>query len=188
MKSNGTKVVLVILTYFATCFVECKIYERCELRKIFLESFPPDQINDWLCLAYHESRFDSSAIGNTNPDGSKDLGIFQISEKWWCKWNKVSIVSCDVKCNKFLDKDVSDDIRCVKKIFKEHNKLQGNGFKAWTAWSSKCAGNNLRAFSKGCLPEEKDVQVEAEAKGKSWPLSPDFKPGIVAPFKVMGDN
>ena len=55
-----------------------------------------------LCLAYHESRFDSSAIGKTNPDGSKDLGIFQISEKWWCKWDRVSIVSCDVKCEKVV--------------------------------------------------------------------------------------
>ena len=53
-------------------------------------------------MAYHESRFDSSAIGRTNPDGSKDLGIFQISEKWWCKWDRVSIVSCDVKCEKVL--------------------------------------------------------------------------------------
>ena len=32
---------------------------------------------------------------------------------------------------KFLDNDITDDIRCVKKIFREHNKLQGNGFKAW---------------------------------------------------------
>merc|ERR1719273_764263 len=174
-------VLLVILTWSSiTCLIQAKPYERCELAKIFHKSFPIEQVNDWLCLAYHESRFDSSAVGKTNPDGSKDLGLFQISEKWWCKWDKVSIVSCDVTCNKFLDNDVSDDIRCVKKIFKEHSKLQGNGFKAWTAWSNKCAGKDLRAFSKGCLPEEK----EGEAEEKSWPLSPDFKPGIVAPFKA----
>lgn len=82
-------------------------------------------------MAHHESRFNSSAVGNQNPDGSRDLGLFQISEKWWCKWDKVSIVACDVTCDKFLDNDLTDDIRCVKKIFKEHNKLQGNGFKAW---------------------------------------------------------
>ena len=43
------------------------------------------------------------------------------------------------------------------------------------AWSTKCAGKDLRSFSKGCFPEE-------EAEEKSWPLSPDFKPGIVAPL------
>ena len=29
---------------------------------------------------------------------------------------------------------------------------------------------------------------EGEAEEKSWPLSPDFKPGIVAPFKVIRDQ
>ena len=46
MKSNGTKVVLVILTCIITCLIEAKNYERCELRKIFLKAFSPEQIND----------------------------------------------------------------------------------------------------------------------------------------------
>ena len=50
MKSNGTKVVLVILTCIITCLIQAKNYERCELRKIFLKAFPPEQIND--CESY----------------------------------------------------------------------------------------------------------------------------------------
>ena len=30
-----------------------------------------------------------------------------------------------------IDDDISDDIRCVKKIFKEHERLSGNGLNAW---------------------------------------------------------
>ena len=34
-----------------------------------------------ICLAKHESLFNSSAIGTLNWDGSKDLGLFQIFRK-----------------------------------------------------------------------------------------------------------
>jgi predicted nuclease with TOPRIM domain len=32
--------------------------------------------------------------------------------------------------------------------------------------------------------EEEALEKEVEAEEKSWPLSPDFKPGIVAPYKA----
>ena len=53
------------------------------------------------------------------------------SDKWWCKWNRLSILGCGEKCDKFLDDDLTDDIKCVKRIYKEHSKLSGNGFNAW---------------------------------------------------------
>ena len=30
-----------------------------------------------------------------------------------------------------IDDDINDDIRCVKKIFREHKRLSGNGLNAW---------------------------------------------------------
>ncbi len=31
----------------------------------------------------------------------------------------------------FLDDNIDDDVDCVKKIYEEHERLDGNGFKAW---------------------------------------------------------
>jgi len=103
-----------------------------------------------------------------NIDGSKDLGIFQISDKWWCKWDRKSVLGCGAKCNKYLDDDLRDDIKCVQKIFKEHSKLSGNGFNAWVAWKAHCQGRDLSSYTSNC-------------EDQSWPLNPDFKPGIQAP-------
>ena len=51
--------------------------------------------------------------------------------RYWCKWDRNSVLGCGVKCKKFLDNDLADDIKCVKRIFKEHSRLSGNGFNAW---------------------------------------------------------
>jgi len=31
----------------------------------------------------------------------------------------------------FLDDDLDDDVECVKRIYREHEGLSGNGFNAW---------------------------------------------------------
>ena len=60
--------------------------DKCKLIDVFREEFAPDLVDDWVCLARWESHYNTSAIGTLNWDGSKDLGLFQISEKWWCEW------------------------------------------------------------------------------------------------------
>eukprot|EP00094_Tigriopus_californicus_P007555 TCALIF_07274-PA protein Name:"Similar to LysX Lysozyme X (Drosophila melanogaster)" AED:0.48 eAED:0.48 QI:0/0.33/0.25/1/0/0.25/4/0/130 len=73
--------------------------ERCELANLLLNTFnlPKEQIADWVCLARHESEYNTTAVGTLNADGSRDLGIFQISEKWWCEWGKRG-KACRVQC------------------------------------------------------------------------------------------
>jgi hypothetical protein len=44
-----------------------------------------------------------------------------------------------------LDEDLSDDIECVRKIFKEHN------FGGWYQWKNKCEGKDLTKYTKGCF-------------------------------------
>jgi len=51
-----------------------------------------------LCLVEGESQFNSSAVGNLNADGSKDLGIFQVfklfySLRFMVYWRK-SVIVC----------------------------------------------------------------------------------------------
>ena len=65
---------------------EAVTIDKCKLIDVFREEFAPDLVDDWVCLARWESHYNTSAIGTLNWDGSKDLGLFQISEKWWCDW------------------------------------------------------------------------------------------------------
>lgn len=105
-----------------------KIYNRCELANELLVKYklPREQIHTWVCIAKHESNFDTSAVGRLNADGSGDHGLFQISDIYWCSISGVE-KACGVKCSKFEDSDISDDIECIKKIYDEHQRLFGNG-------------------------------------------------------------
>ncbi len=104
----------------------------------------------------------------------------------------------------FLDDDIDDDVKCVKKIYKEHERLSGNGFNAWSvhspmslikmalsfsfihsrvAWKSRCQGD-LSEFIEGCDLEDKK-ESESEPKlpkpeSQQGPV-PGFWPGIWAP-------
>ena len=79
---------LKIFCLFATGLgaAEAVTIDKCKLIDVFREEFAPDLVDDWVCLARWESHYNTSAIGTLNWDGSKDLGLFQISEKWWCEW------------------------------------------------------------------------------------------------------
>ncbi|KAH8019263.1 hypothetical protein HPB51_018606 [Rhipicephalus microplus] len=63
-----------------------KVFEKCELARelLYVHGFPEDQIPQWVCIAEHESLFNSSAVGHMNWDGSADHGLFQINDRYWC--------------------------------------------------------------------------------------------------------
>ena len=63
-----------------------------------------------ICLVEGESQFNSSAIGSMNWDGSKDYGLFQISEKYWCLPGVKRTTGCKLKCEgRTYEKHVTDD-------------------------------------------------------------------------------
>ena len=107
-------------------FCKKKIFSNPNYYCILLFEFLPIS---GLCLLEKESEYKSQAIGHHN--GAQHLGIFQISDRWWCKWDREYNIGCGVKCHNFLDEDLKDDMECAKKIFKEHSRLHGNGFNAW---------------------------------------------------------
>ncbi len=118
-------------------FVAAKKFEVCELAEIFEEHFPPEQIDDWVCLARWESHYDTSALGQLNWDGSEDHGLFQINDRYWCGRGKAD-KGCNIDCNKLRDDDIEDDLECVKTIFDEFETIFDGGFQAWVAWLHKC--------------------------------------------------
>ncbi|KAF0307885.1 Lysozyme c-1 [Amphibalanus amphitrite] len=122
-----------------------KVFGRCELaRKLKALGIPKYQIADWVCLAYHESRYNTAAVGRLNRDGSVDHGLFQISDIYWCDWKSNEPHRryknvCRKNCNSFRDNNIADDLICVRKIYMEHQRLQGNGFLAWYGFQTLLA-------------------------------------------------
>lgn len=130
------------------------IYDRCQLAEELrnVHNIPFDQLHTWVCIAYYESRFDTSAIGRLNADGSSDHGLFQISDIYWCSNEGVGN-GCNAACSDFRNTDISDDVRCVKQIYEEHQRLFGNGFHAWTVYEPYCR-HQTNQYIKDCFPNE----------------------------------
>lgn len=131
-----------------------KIYERCELARELrnVHNVPLDQIHTWVCIANHESRFDTSVIGRLNADGSLDHGLFQISDIYWCS-NEGRGKGCNAACSDFRNTDISDDVQCVRQIWTEHQRLFGNGFHAWAVYEPHCR-HVTNQFTSDCFPNE----------------------------------
>jgi len=136
--------------------VSAKVYEKCQLVAELKQSgVAQKDLADWTCLAYHESRYNTDATGRLNWDNSVDHGLFQISDIYWCDWSnkepgRTYKNVCGKNCDAFHDDNISDDLACVMKIHKEHQRLQGNGFLAWVAWKQHCQGHDLSSYTTGC--------------------------------------
>lgn len=116
---------------------------KCEVVRALRNQNVPDwEIRDWLCLVKHESsyRYD---VTNDNSNGSRDYGIYQLNDKYWCgrgstKYSRcwqINTYGCGVDCAYFLNADLTDDTECAVKI-------KGcNGFGKWYGWLNKCQGD-----------------------------------------------
>ena len=49
---------------------------------------------------------------------------------------------------------MEDDAECAKHIFKETEKVTGNGFTAWRGWTSNCRGRSLTNYTSDCFEEK----------------------------------
>ncbi|XP_050360419.1 uncharacterized protein LOC126780198 [Nymphalis io] len=125
---------VVLLTSTFIAIANARIYERCELARDLLKiGVKRDDVATWVCIAFHESRFDTAA---RNPH-SGDHGLLQISELYWCGPGK----ACGVPCSAFRNEDIYDDVQCALRIHEEHTRLQGNGFLAWVVYPHHCKHN-----------------------------------------------
>ncbi|OWR44725.1 lysozyme II [Danaus plexippus plexippus] len=91
-------------------------------------------MRDWVCLVEHESGRNTSKIGKVNKNGSRDYGLFQINDKYWCSNTSSKGKDCNVTCAEVSQDDITKAATCAKKIFKRH------GFNAWYGWKNHCQG------------------------------------------------
>ncbi|CAI5789479.1 lysozyme C, milk isozyme-like [Podarcis lilfordi] len=143
---------VLVLTLFCLLLAEneAKRFDKCELAKSLkqkgLDGYHGISLADWVCTAFYESRFDTSAVGPPDSHGNRDYGIFQISSRWWCdNGHRPTENVCKTSCNAFLNDDITDDIKCAKMIV-----LDPNGMGAWVSWREHCKGQDLSGWTKDC--------------------------------------
>uniref|UniRef100_A0A6J0SD43 Lysozyme C, milk isozyme-like n=1 Tax=Pogona vitticeps TaxID=103695 RepID=A0A6J0SD43_9SAUR len=129
---------------------EAKEFQKCELASILnqhgMDGYYGYSLGNWICMAYHESRFNSKAVGPPNSDGSQDYGIFQLNSRWWCSNEQGTTANgCTSSCNAFIDDDITDDINCAKRVVQDPNRMD-----AWVAWVNNCKGRDLSSWTSDC--------------------------------------
>ncbi|XP_078534788.1 lysozyme C [Lissotriton helveticus] len=127
-----------------------KIFKRCELastmKAMGLDGYSGYSLANWVCTAYYESRFNTSAM-NFNPgDKSTDYGVLQINSHWWCEDGRTpkSHNICRVPCSAFLQDDITQIVQCAKTV------VSSQGMSAWVAWNAYCKGKDLSPWIKDC--------------------------------------
>ncbi|CAH0402082.1 unnamed protein product [Chilo suppressalis] len=135
-----------------------RVYERCELaRELLSLGVQREDVSTWVCIAYHESRLDTSARNY----GSGDHGLLQISELYWCGPGK----ACGLPCSDLRNADIADDVQCALQIREEHDRLQGDGFLAWVVYSQHCK-HNTKKYIVDCDSQMKNVPVKTTSKSR----------------------
>ena len=132
--------------------VHAKVYERCELARelLHVHRMAMDELAVWVCIARHESDFNTTAVGHVGEGG--DHGLFQISDLYWCSARGPG-KACAAACAQFEDDDIADDVACVRRIHREHQGLTGNGFNAWAVYPLYCKRpERVAKYVEGCFP------------------------------------
>ncbi|KAJ8721287.1 hypothetical protein PYW07_002062 [Mythimna separata] len=89
---------------------------------------------DWVCLIENESSRRTGVVGKPNNDGSRDHGLFQINDRYWCSESTVPGKDCYVTCAEVMTDDITQASICAKKIYRRQ------GFFAWEGWEQSCQG------------------------------------------------
>ncbi|CAH2232673.1 lysozyme-like [Pararge aegeria] len=131
------KYVAVFVAIAAVVVLQCesKTFKRCELvRELRSQGFPENKLRDWVCLVESESSGNSNKVSKENKNGSRDYGLFQINDKYWCSHTSTAGKDCNVTCAELITDDITKAAKCAKKVFKRH------GFNAWYGWKNRCQG------------------------------------------------
>uniref|UniRef100_A0A8C3F779 lysozyme n=1 Tax=Chrysemys picta bellii TaxID=8478 RepID=A0A8C3F779_CHRPI len=79
-------------------------YGRCQLaqtlQQLGLDGYMGYSLANWVCMAAHESSYNTQATNYNSWDGSTDFGIFQINSRYWCQnGDEYSSNICQIPCS-----------------------------------------------------------------------------------------
>ncbi|XP_073812669.1 lysozyme 1B-like [Musca autumnalis] len=125
--------------------------QPCEFAgQLYILDIPKEELPLWLCIVQYESRFNTHVIGSRNTDGSLDYGIFQISDKYWCRPPKEPLFhyfnECNVDCMDLMQDDITAAVQCAKLIRKQQ------GWSAWSVYGEFCNSTNTLEYG--------DIEIE----------------------------
>ncbi|CAO1413754.1 unnamed protein product [Diamesa tonsa] len=121
-----------------------------------------------VCIAEEGSNLD------TNKTNSIAYGLFQLHNKFWCLQNEIG-GGCIMKCNDLIDDDITDDVKCVKRI------LLVEGFDAWGKKTS-CVPTS-KAVIKQCFSNELN---SSENESHNGTLIVEFVDLMIESIKSFG--
>lgn len=128
-------------------------FDQCEFAEMLKNNYsiPQNEIPLWVCIAENQSHFNTAAYSRIK----RKYGIFQISEKCWCNTKKIAGKNCNALCSRFIDDDIEDDIKCLKKIQQESLKSEC-GIRSWKKYNKNC--KNLNNYENYCPNKVKDCK------------------------------
>ncbi|XP_057613868.1 lysozyme C-2-like [Chionomys nivalis] len=145
------KALLILEFLLLSVSVQAKVYERCEFARILksngMDGYRGVSLADWVCLAQHESNFNTRATNYNSRGQSTDYGIFQINSRYWCNDGKTpkAVNACGISCSALLQDDITQAIKCAKRVVRDPQ-----GVKAWVAWRKRCQNRNLTPYIRNC--------------------------------------
>ncbi|CAB3238779.1 unnamed protein product [Arctia plantaginis] len=94
------KLVILLIASAVLCLrCEAKVLTRCGLvQELRRQRFPSNQLPDWVCLIEAESSRNTGIVSQPNSNGSRDWGLFQINDKYWCSTTNLPGKDCNVRC------------------------------------------------------------------------------------------
>ncbi|XP_049637612.1 lysozyme-like protein 4 [Suncus etruscus] len=120
---------------------------RCKVAQKLLtggmDYFEGYSLQNWVCLAYFESKFNPTAIYDNLRGGYIGFGLFQMRNNDWCDHGRNL---CHTSCSALLNPDLKKTIDCAKTIVKGRD-----GMGAWPSWTLNCQNSDtLDRWLDGC--------------------------------------
>ncbi|KAM7328374.1 lysozyme C-2 [Alexandromys fortis] len=145
------KALLTLGFLLLSATVQAKVYERCEfartLKRNGMDGYRGVSLANWVCLAQHESNYNTRATNYNPGDKSTDYGIFQINSRYWCNDGKTprAVNACGIPCSALLQDDITQAIQCAKRVVRDPQ-----GIRAWVAWRNYCQNRDLTQYLRNC--------------------------------------
>lgn len=142
------------------------VFEVCDMARQLLDNnIPLEELDIWMCIIHRESNFNTSKVSIQHSDGSREHGLFQVSDTWWCS-PPGNGTGCNIDCAKFKDTNITDDVTCALTI-----RNSREGFSAWESYNRWCKASRI-AYSRSCdlVPSTALVPAFKPADGSVYEL------------------
>nr|BAC54260.1 lysozyme [Reticulitermes speratus] len=153
MDVRNSPMLLIVVLFLGTVHItSARVLTPYQIaRELSQHGILKHRINDWVCLVMSESSGRTDAVNEINTDGSKDYGLFQINDRYWCgKYGRGG--RCNIACRDLLNDNIREAVECAIKIYNEGTNAYGDHlyFESWEGWKKECQGRVLTDYTK-CL-------------------------------------